>query len=407
MSVSTESGIVSSAARPPAKPRLALLVAVTASGTLAMHMFVPALPLAARDLAVSQGAIQLTITLYLVGLAAGQLLYGPISDRFGRRPVLMAALTLFALASIAAWMAPDLKTLIVARVLQALGGCGGLVLGRAIVRDVSEAHEAAAQLALLNLVMVVAPGVAPFVGGYAAIALGWRAVFGLLAAIGTMTLLAAALTLPETARSRARGYGQVLRSYPRLLRSASVRGYVLGGACMTTSIYAFLSASPFIFTEVLHRPTEEVGFYYLIIFSGFSVGSIVVNRMIRRVPQAHLLRGASLVAGFGAAALFVSAITGHLTLIVTVASVLLFTIGAGVASPLALTGAVSVRQDAIGAAAGLYGFTQMSIGALCTLIVSLWHDNPAISSASVLLTAAVIGIGSLAAATKGSAAAPR
>jgi len=227
----------------------ALLVALTASGTLGMHMIIPALPSVATALGVGAGTIQLAITLYLVGLAIGQLVYGPISDRFGRRPVLLAGLSLYTVAGVVAAAAPNAAALIVARVFQSLGGCSGLVLGRAIVRDAASADRAAGQLALLTLVMSAVPAIAPVIGGYATAWLGWRSSFALLAGFGGVALVLTWLFLPETlgARDGGRGAGSMFYSYVRLLRSRAFCGYAIGGACTTTSFYAFMSTSPFIF----------------------------------------------------------------------------------------------------------------------------------------------------------------
>ena len=166
-----------------------LIVAITACGTLGMHLIIPALPDTARSLGVSAGTIQLTITLYLIGLAIAQLLYGPVSDRFGRRPVLLAGLALFTLAGLATTAAPNAWTLVIARILQSIGACAGLVLGRAIVRDSATADRATAQLALLTLVMSAAPAIAPVLGGTATAWFGWRAAFALLAIVGAVTLV--------------------------------------------------------------------------------------------------------------------------------------------------------------------------------------------------------------------------
>ncbi len=204
--------------RGPRAP-FALLVALTASGTLGMHMIIPALPATAAALGVGAGVIQLAITLYLVGLAIGQLGYGPVSDRFGRRPVLLVGLSLYTVAGFAAAAAPNAAVLIVARVLQSLGGCSGLVLGRAIVRDAASADRAAGQLALLTLVMSAVPAIAPVIGGYATAYFGWRASFGLLAAFGGVALLLTWLFLPETLgpRDGGRGAATMFYSYVRLL----------------------------------------------------------------------------------------------------------------------------------------------------------------------------------------------
>src|SRR5471032_975798 len=151
-----------------------LLTLITFSGTLAMHIFVPALPEAAQELGATVGEMQLTMSVYIAGLAVGQLAYGPLSDRFGRRPMLIVGLVVYAVTGIAASFAPDVHALIAARLFQALGGCAGLVIGRAIVRDTGTAIEAGRRLALINLMVAIGPGTAPLVGGLLTTFFGWR-----------------------------------------------------------------------------------------------------------------------------------------------------------------------------------------------------------------------------------------
>lgn len=371
-----------------------LLIALCISGTLSLHIFVPALPSAAADLGVSGGTIQLTLTLYLIGLAGGQLLYGPLSDRIGRRPALLGGLVLYAIGSLACAAAPDVASLIAARIVQAIGGCSGLVLGRAILRDVSSAREAAAKLALLNLFQSIAPASAPLIGGLLATFLGWRVIFLLLAAVGLVTLAATLRTLPETNATRggSGGFGAMLRSYIRLLSLPEFRALAIGGACSTTSFFAFLSAAPFIFTGLLHRPTHEIGFYFVIPILGFSIGSFTANRLVRRVDPMRLMLACSAIATTGAAIFMALELTSHLTVVTTLAAILVFTIGSGTVSPLALSSAISVQPGMIGAAAGLYGFCQMGYGAICTLLVSQWHANPAEGAAVVLLGSTTAGL---------------
>src|SRR4051794_1760528 len=183
-----------------------LLVAMTACGTLGMHIIIPALPATARALGMSIATSQLTITLYLIGLAIGQLLYGPVSDRFGRRPVLLAGLSVFTGASIMTALAPNAGVLIGARILQSLGGCAGLVLGRAAVRDGASAEKAAGQLALLTLVMAMVPAVAPAIGGYLTAYIHWRASYVLLAGFGGANLATVGLMVPgKLSATRGRG----------------------------------------------------------------------------------------------------------------------------------------------------------------------------------------------------------
>ncbi len=375
------------------RPPLALIVALTASGTMAMHILVPSLPAMADDLHISAGQAQLTITIYLIGLAIGQLIHGPLSDRFGRRPVLIVALTVYTLSSIAALLAQGAVTLIGARVFQSLGGCAGLVLGRAVIRDMLPPREAASQLALVNLVMSLSPAGAPLVGALVTASFGWRAIFVLLTGLGAATLIATCFLLPETAAPGTGGSGgfvAMLRSYPRLLHSARFRGYAIAGAASTTAFYAFMAASPFIFVDVLHQPTGRVGVYYLVLMLGLTCGSMLASRLVLRINTDRLLRAAISVCGIGALALFAVTATGQLGVVSVLVCMFVFMLGAGVASPLALTASISTVPGIVGAASGLYGFNQMAYGAICTLIVSIFHESAALPAALVLLGSALL-----------------
>jgi DHA1 family bicyclomycin/chloramphenicol resistance-like MFS transporter len=214
------------------RPRGVVLAAIACSGTLAMHMFVPALPIVVRELDTTPAAAQLTLTVYLIGIAAGQLLYGPLSDRFGRRPVLIASLALFLMASLVAALAPDIQWLIAARVVQALGACGGLGPGRAMARDGATPEQAARQLALLVMVMTASPAIAPLLGSIVATVVGWRGIFGLLGAVAAGLLLLAVASLPETSRQRTPrpGARALLAVYGQLLRRSEFRAYAIGDA---------------------------------------------------------------------------------------------------------------------------------------------------------------------------------
>lgn len=369
-----------------------LLVAATACGTLGMHVIIPALPATARAMDISISTVQLTITLYLIGLAGGQLLYGPVSDRFGRRPVLLVGLSLFTVASTVTAAAPNAAVLIGARVLQSIGGCAGLVLGRAAVRDGATAEKATGQLAMLTFVMSMVPAIAPAVGGYLTAWINWRASYILLAAIGTATLIATVLLLPETYRPQNGPSRSLWLGYVQLLRSRAFCGYAIGGACSTTAFYGFMSASPFIFENHLHRPTQEVGLYYLILMAGVGLGSFGANRLSQLMTMRRGLRLANLMTVLGASLFVLADMTGWLNVTTVVAPVTLFMIGAGMASPFALAGSVSVNPQAIGAASGMYGFIQMSYGMICTIVVEIWRPGAIYPVAIVLLASAILGL---------------
>ena len=379
-----------------------LLVAMTACGTLGMHVIIPALPATALALGMSVSTAQLTITLYLIGLALGQLFYGPVSDRFGRRPVLLVGLGLFTLAGTMTALASSSGLLIGGRILQSVGGCAGLVLGRAAVRDGATAERAAGQLALLTLVMSLVPAVAPAIGGILTAYFGWRASYVLLAVIGAATTLASVVLLPETNRSRVSGasISSAFLAYVRLLRSPVFCGYAIGGACSTTAFYAFMSASPFIFENELNRTTTEVGMYYLVLMGGVALGSLLANRVAGKLPIRTALRLANMLAIAGAALFALADATNWLTVPTIIGPVALFMVGAGMASPFALAGSVSVNPQAIGAASGMYGFVQMSYGMLCTIVVETWHPGAVYPVATVLLLSALAGQVAMSVATR-------
>ncbi|WP_372023579.1 multidrug effflux MFS transporter [Tistrella mobilis] len=386
------------AASPPSDPTAAppraplwLLALITFSGTLAMHIFVPALPEAAEGLDAAAGTLQLTISLYILGLAVGQLFYGPLSDRFGRRPVLLGGLCLYTLSGIAAALAPGAGSLIAARLFQAFGGCAGLVLGRAMVRDTSAPEDAARRLALMNLMVTLGPGFAPLIGGLLVSAAGWRSVLYALVVIGFANLVCAWRLLPETGRrAGAAAGGSVLRHYRRLFASRAFLGYAIGGGCATTSMYAFIAAAPFIMTGELHRPPHEVGIYLGILISGVWLGSMAASRLIGRVSIDRLMVRANLLSVAGALVFLATTLSGMMSVTATVGAMFVFTLGVGMAAPAALTKAIGVDPRIIGSASGLYGFTQMAVGALCTSLAGL-GSQPALAAALVLAAAGLVG----------------
>ena len=366
-----------------------LLVLVTFSGTLAMHMFVPALAIAGRDLRVDAATIRVTISVYIFGLAVGQLVYGPLSDVFGRRPTLLAGLALYTLGGFVATVAPNVGVLIAARLVQAAGGCAGLLLGRAIVRDTAGSNDAVRRLALMSLMTMVGPGLAPLVGGLLASAWGWRAIFVVLTALGVVNFTVSWRLLPETGRPSGRISARgVARDYRALLGSPRFVGFALGGGCATTSFYGFIAAAPFIFAE-LHRPVHEVGVSLMLLIVGVSIGNIVASRLIGRWRIEQLLMAGNGLSLAAAAVVLAAFAAFHPDALTIVAIMVVYCVGAGVCSPAVSTLSISVDPRLTGSAAGLYGFMQMAVGALCTTLAGFGRD-PAISACAVLLGAAVL-----------------
>jgi DHA1 family bicyclomycin/chloramphenicol resistance-like MFS transporter len=369
-----------------------LLIATTVCGTLSMHVVTPVLPAIAQDFGVSTGSIQLTITLYLIGMAIGQLVYGPFSDRFGRRPVLIIGLSLYVVSMLVGALAADIGVMLLARVLQALGASCVLVIGRAMVRDSAEGPTLIARMAALSIALSASPAVAPVVGALVSAAFGWRMIFVLLTVISALFLAAVVLVQAETNQNKTPlpGLRPMLASYRALLRSRRFVCYAIGGAS-GNSFYAFLTASPFIFGPVLHRSQQEIGFLYLVTLAGFSLGSFIGMRIANRFSILTLARAGNRVMLFGPLLMLAAVLTDAFNIWTLMAPMLAFTVGAGLANPFAQAGAVGADPLRIGAAAGLFGFGQMAIGAICSLIVSLFGDAQTMPMILTMLAFAFLG----------------
>ncbi|MDB5894224.1 MAG: Bcr/CflA family drug resistance efflux transporter, partial [Rhodoferax sp.] len=223
--------------------------------------------------------------------------------------------------------------------------------------------------------------------------LGWRAIFYALTALGLLNILLAWRLLPETGKAAGQAAPDVRslgRNYLSLLKSPAFIGYSVGGGCATTTMYAFIASAPFIFVHQLHRPVHEVGFYLALLISGIWLGSMLATRLVMRVPMGRLLVTANGLSVMAACAFLAAAWFGYLSVAWVVGTMFLFTLGVGVASPAALTEAISVNRQVIGSASGLYGFTQMAVGAICTALVGFGSD-PALSAGLVLVGAGIVG----------------
>ena len=368
------------AAKRPVAP-MWLLVLVTLSGTMAMHIFVPALPIAGAALGAAPAGMQQTITLYVLGLALGQLVYGPLSDTLGRRPTLLVGLGLYLSASVLALCAPSLQWLVVARLLQALGGAAGITLGRAIVRDTSAPDRVTKDLALLNLLTLVGPGLAPVVGAYLADHFGWRAIYLFLVGMGCIMLGCAWRLLPEThVLRRPLAVKAIALDYRRLLEQPRFVAFMLGGACSSTALYPYLATSSYIVHEQLGLPISDVGWFAASTIVGASLGTLATRRLAGRLPNAYFLyAGAGLGLAMATLLLLVQ-LMGWLTAPWLLAITITMTFGAGLASPAALSSALSCTPGLVGAAAGLYGFGQMAMGAIGTQLVG-YGSVPAVACA--------------------------
>jgi len=360
-------------AAPPSRP-FWLLALLIGSGTIGMHVFVPALPLISDEFGVDAGQAQLTISLYMVVIALGQLVYGPLSDRLGRRPVLIGALVLFTLSGIGAALASSFNALLLARLLQAAGGCAGLVLGRAVVHDTTRDQDAASTIAAVNAVLLISPLLSPILGIWLAETLGWRSVPVLLAVLGAITVLGVWGALSETAETRGESFRRIGARYLRLIGDRAFRWQVLAGSLTTTTMFTLLTSTPFVVIEVLKRPLSQAAWFYAVFIAALIVGNVSSSRVLRRLGWRRAFILCSLTGTVGGAILTLSALGGTLGAGSFLAGGVLYTLMAGTMAPLALTRAVGMAGPLRGSAAGLFGSSQFAFGALCVMVAGASAD---------------------------------
>lgn len=378
-------------ARP--KPSLLLIGTITALGMSPLHMVVPAVPLMATALGADGSAhVQLVLSLYLAGIAGGQLVYGPLSDRYGRRPVLIAGLVLFLLGTLMCGMAWSLTALIGGRILQGVGACAGIVLGRAIVRDVYDRDAAARGIALLMMAMTLAPAVSPAIGAYLAEWVDWRAIFALLGAAGAIMLALTVFRLAETnlQRTRLDPVGMAF-SCAALFRSRQFVGYALCSACASASWFAFCASTPHILVETLQRPPSTYGLMILLPMATYILGNGAAARFTQRLGGARMIimgRGLGFAAAGALVLWFETYGLGIWTLFIPIA---LGSIGDGMSQPSVLAAGLSVEPRLAGTASGLIGFLQMTAAATAIYVVAALPYPTAVST-----IAAVAGLSGLA-----------
>lgn len=345
---------------------IVLLTALVALGPISTDVYLPSLPSIGRYFAVDQAKTQLTLSVFLLGFAASMLIYGPLSDRFGRRPVLMGGIVLFAAASALCAVAPGIEALIGARFLQALGACAGPVLCRAVVRDVFGASGAARVLSYLSAAVALAPAIGPVIGGAVESWLGWRAQFWGLAVYGVLGLAATAALLPETNRHRDPGAFHpfaMARTYKMLIGHRRYFGFVLVATFAYSGIFCFISGSSFVFIDVLGLSPTQFGLCFGIIVIGYIVGAITGGRLTKRLGVDRMVLMGTAVTLTSSLILTALALTAPQSAAAVMVPFFFHLTGIGMTLPNAQAGAIGPFPRAAGAAAALLGFIQMIVAA--------------------------------------------
>lgn len=380
---------------PKSFPVSILLTCLVGLGPLSTDMYLPSLPAMTAAFSATESQVQLTLSGFMAGFAISQLIYGPLSDRFGRKNLVLIGLFIFAAASFLCAFAPTIEALIAGRFLQALGACCGPVLGRAIVRDTREGPEAARMLGYMATAMGVLPLIAPTLGGFLQIWFGWQSNFVAMGAMGVAILTGAALLLTETNRFKnpeATKMGPMLANYRAIANVADFRAYALVITAGYTSIFCFISGSSFVLITLLGVPTEWFGLCFGAIVSGFMIGSLTGARLTKRVRPERLVIIGQLIATGAAVTGAVLALVGIETVAAVVAPMTIGMVGIGLLMPSAFSGALQPFPKMAGAASSLMGFVQMATAAVIGAGVGAFSDGTTRPMMVTIGVATVVGL---------------
>ena len=357
---------------------IVLLGAMAGLGPLAIDTYLPGFPAIATQFGVSVGSVEITLATYFAGISVGQLLYGPFTDRFGRKRPLYVGLITFVIASVGCAYAPSLAVLAVLRFFQAIGGCAEMVVARAMVRDYFGARESARVFSFLMLVMGVAPIMAPLLGGTLVVHFGWRSIFGFLCAFASLCLVNVTFFLREShppAKRRAETLRSAVKLYGRLLRDRTFLAYALSGSLLAAGMFAYIAGSPFVFIELFHVRPDRFGWFFGINAAGIILASQINGFLARRVDPHKTLRVAQTVAAVAGIILFVMGRTRTGGFAGILIPLFIFVSCYGFSIPNSTALAMAPHGKVAGSASAVVGFLQFLVSGIAGLSVSLLHDG--------------------------------
>jgi DHA1 family bicyclomycin/chloramphenicol resistance-like MFS transporter len=367
--------------------------ALTAIGPFSIDLYLPAFPAISAGLGVGQGDVERTMAAYLIGLSAAQIFYGPLADRYGRKPPLLVGLSLYVIASLGCALAVDIHSLTLWRAVQALGGAAGIVIPRAVIRDHYETQEAARAMSLLLLIMGLAPILAPLIGGQLLLVTGWRGIFGLMLAAGLVLMTAMLFIMKESLapeRVIRLSWRTIARNYHDLLRHRGFMAHSLAGGFGQAGMFAYIVGSPRVFIELYGVDPQHYGFLFGLNAAGLIVGSQVSARLLRRLTPQTLQRRALVSLALASLAAVLLTLVGWMTLPVLMICLIGYMSSQGFVSPNSAALALAQQGKRLGAASALLGTLQLSCGALAGLCVSLWQSDTALPLTAVLAVSACL-----------------
>lgn len=374
---------------------LILMAALTAMGALGIDMYLPSFAFIARDLGVDSSKVQLSLSTFLVGLALGQMFYGPISDRFGRKPPLYFGITLYMFSALGCIFVQNIEALLVLRLLQGLGGSAGMVIPRAVVRDRMGAEGAARAFSMLMLVFGLAPILAPFIGGLLLTVSSWRAIFVTLTVFSAICLLCTYRVMTETLdrqHVQPLHLGRTLRQYLDLLRHRQFMAYVLCGGLIQAGMFAYISGGPFVLIELHGIKPQHFGFVFGANAIGLIACSQINARLVIKRSADRVLGKIIWVPAIATTLVAILVACGYESLPLLLVGFFIFLSCHGFVSPNASAIALAQQGRQAGTAAALMGTLQFSLGMLSGVIQSFWHDGTALPLVTMM---AVFGVAAL------------
>ena len=371
-----------------------VLVLAIAAAPLSLQIYLPAMPQAQAEFGATAAGIQLTFSLAIFSSALIPLVYGPVSDRYGRRRVLFIGFLVFALGSVLCALATSALELTIARIIQTVGASAGMVIVRAVVGDVYAREQAAKVMASLIVAMIVAPMIAPTLGGLIAQFMGWRAIFWIISVVALIMSILVWAYLPETLKEPVKfpGIGGMLGAFGKLLKEPLFIAFVGQGAFMMCSFYIFLACAPYVVVNVMGRPEGEFGLYFLLTTAGFTLGNILAGRYSDRLGIERMIVIGSILSFFATwTALGLS--LSHLWIPVAVfGPIMVMGCANGLCLPNSSAGAVAVNPQLAGSAAGLMTFLQMGAAAVASQITGSIQNGTPYPMSIGMATASVLSL---------------
>jgi MFS transporter, DHA1 family, multidrug resistance protein len=371
---------------------LILLVALSMLGPLTLNILVPSIPTLPEALDTTKETAQLTLSLYLFGMALSQLVLGPLADRFGRRPIVLMALVTYVLASLAAHFAPTIEVLILARTIQSFGATAGLTLGRTMIRDQYEQSAAASMIGYVTMAMVIAPMVSPLLGATIDERFGWRAIMGFCAMLGILSFALAWLNLPETrpATLVAATTRQVIRRTFALLGNRRYMAYWGASAFCSALFFGFLGTAPHLMIDVMGYTKTQYGWFFMSLSLGYMIGNFVSARNARTLGIDRLIFWGNVAGIVGSVAILIPAMLGLLHPLALFGPAMIMSFGNGLVLPNAIAGGIGVDPKAAGAGSGLMGFGQVGVGAVLSFVAAAYSKETALPLALMMLVCALV-----------------